>query len=745
MDDCLRWDLDPSGQFSVASVWRWFQVAMGPNLCITKGLWQNMAPQEQSIMAWHPYKLKKKWDEWNLRVTVLVSLFFQIVLIFRAPSRKRTGGRIVTLTIWAAYLLADWIAAFAVGLISNGQGNGCDVHPLNEDLAAFWAPFLLLHLGGPDTITAFSLEDNELWIRHLLGLLIQLAAVAYVFSQSIPNKLWIPTVLMIFAGLVKYVERTRALYMACLGNFKASMLPPPDAGPNYAQLMEEYSSNKEAQVPVRIVITKEPEKGSRNTDEEKNLQTEKIEEIDVVKEGYNFFNTFKGLIVDHMFSFHERRVSRKFFFERNPIDAFSVMEVELNFMYDVLFTKTGAVHGKIGYSFRVICSVLIVVSFCLFASFHKHGFHQFDIAVTYTLLVGAVVLDLIAHVKLIFSDWTVVKLNNSIKLKCSKAATKIVYAIRKGLSFDKKWRWSKSVSQLSLINYCLNKRFKWIDTAADHIGLKDFLDELRYKEYKSVEKDKLREIIFEQLKDKAVKAEDSKIAKEIFSARGNWVLSQHLCPHPEILASVSEEVEYDESLLLWHVATELCYFTGETDPNCDEETKNKREICKILSEYMLYLLVMRPTMMSAVLGIGQIRFQDTCAEAKKFFQKGQSGTSLLKRRGKEVCDALLGVDTVVKPIKVKGDRSKSLLFDACMLAKDLNKLKFENRWKIMSEVWVELLSYAASHIRPNGHAQQLSKGGELITFVWLLMAHFGLGDQFRIEAGHARAKLIVNK
>ncbi|KAL7186395.1 hypothetical protein ACSBR2_028191 [Camellia fascicularis] len=419
-----------------------------------------------------------------------------------------------------------------------------------------------------------------------------------------------------------------------------------------------------------------------------------------------------------MFGFHERHKSRKFFFERHPEDAFSVMEVELNFMYDVLFTK-------------------------------------FDIAVTYTLLVGAVVLDLIGHVKLIFSDWTVAKLNNSVKLKGSKAI-ELVYAIQKRLSFHKKWRLSKSISQYGLINYCLNERFEWIDMAADCIGLKDFLDEMRYKEYESAEKVReLKIFIFQQLKGKALKAEDSKIAKEICSARGNWVLSQHLCPHQEILASVSEEVEYDESLLLWHVATELCYFS---DINSKGETNPKN--CMILSQYLLYLLVMRPTMMSAVLGIGQIRFQDTCAEAKKFFQKGQSGTSLalkeifnkffgtsqskLEPRRREVCNALLGVDTVVKPINVKGD-SKSLLFDACMLAKDLNKLKFENRWKIMSEVWVELLSYAASHIRPNGHAQQLSKGGELITFVWLLMAHFGLGDQFRIEAGHARAKLFVNK
>ncbi|KAA8526877.1 hypothetical protein F0562_008894 [Nyssa sinensis] len=663
------------------------------------------------------------------------------------------------------------LPAFAVGLISNGQGNDCDKQEVNEGLAAFWAPFLLLHLGGPDTITAFSLEDNELWIRHALGLVIQVVAVLYVFSQSWPNEFWISTVLLIIAGTIKYFERTRALYKACLGNFKSDMLPKPDAGPNYAQLMEEYTAKKAAQVPVEIVIEPEPEKDPPVLPEFKLVEDDKennCSDVQVVEDAYKFFKTFRGLIVDHMFSFHERNESQNYLFERNSKDAFKVMEVELNFMYDVLYTKMFVVHGLIAYFRRLLCSVLIVVSFERFVSHRKHEIHNFDIGVTYTLLVGAVGLDFVAFFKLILSDWTIVKLKNS-------KAKSIVSAVRDRLSIEKRCRWSKSISQHSLISYCLKKRFKWFDKAADFFGLKDFLDEMQYKETKPVEDD-LKKFIFSELRNKAASARDSKIAKEIYSMRGDGVLSQSICHYTSIVSSVSEEVEYDESLLLWHIATELCYFqkTNTNDSNHQNEVDQKevdqnRKFCKHLSEYMLYLLVMRPTMMSAVAGIGQIRFRDTCEEAKKFFRRGKpiSKTDILlsilkapmkkmkkcfgksqsksEKERQNACEKLMAVNTVVKPIEVKGDRSKSVLFDACMLAKELNKLNDKKRWDIMSKVWVELLSYAASHCRANTHAQQLSKGGELVTFVWLLMAHFGLGEQFRIEAGHARAKLIVEK
>ncbi|KAF5725450.1 hypothetical protein HS088_TW23G00172 [Tripterygium wilfordii] len=141
-----------------------------------------------------------------------------------------------------------------------------------------------------------------------------------------------------------------------------------------------------------------------------------------------------------------------------------------------------------------------------------------------------------------------------------------------------------------------------------------------------------------------------------------------------------------------------------------------------------------------VAGIGKIRFRDTCAEAERFFRRRNFGPN----DETDACKSILEINTDVSPIAVKGDRSKSVLFDASILAKELQKLKQE-KWKLMSRVWVEILSYAAGHCVAKTHAEQVSRGGELITFVWLLMAHFGIGEQFQINEGHARAKLMVGK
>ena len=157
-----------------------------------------------------------------------------------------------------------------------------------------------------------------------------------------------------------------------------------------------------------------------------------------------------------------------------------------------------------------------------------------------------------------------------------------------------------------------------------------------------------------------------------------------------------------------------------------------RKVSKILSDYMIYLLVMQPTIMSAVAGIGQIRFWGTCVKAEKFFNR----LGLNRNDVAIGCEEILKVEIEVKPVDVKGDRSKFVLFDACRLAKELNQDELKkDKWKIISKVLVEMLSYAATHCRAATHAQEVSKGGQLISSVWLLMAYFGLDDWFQINEG----------
>ena len=116
------------------------------------------------------------WNEWEIRMLVLTSLALQVFLLFFAGIRKRNVSAALSLLLWLAYLLADSIAIYALGYLSQTRvPKGVDPRAFKRThrIQALWAPFLLLHFGGQDTITAFSTEDNELWKRHLLSLLTQ--------------------------------------------------------------------------------------------------------------------------------------------------------------------------------------------------------------------------------------------------------------------------------------------------------------------------------------------------------------------------------------------------------------------------------------------------------------------------------------------------------------------------------------------------------------------------------------------
>ncbi|XP_038685483.1 uncharacterized protein LOC119985298 [Tripterygium wilfordii] len=552
-----------------------------------------------------PKGIKRLWNLWNIRGILLISLSLQTVLTLFAPLRSRTNRGFPTSLIWSAYFIADWAPVFAVGLISNDSDRTTDSD--KAELLAFWTPFLLLHLGGPDTITAFSLEDNELWLRHLIGLFIQIAVALYIFVQTVPgNEVWMPTTFIFLAGIIKYHERTLALLHSSLDNLRDSMIKDQVPASQYYQV---YGS--EGKVPEILhtpaVVPLQSNEQFKAT--QADLPPTPLSNHEVVRHAYNFVNVFKGLIVDLIIPSRQFKKSRKFICERAEEDTLRLLEVELHFIYQVLYTKVQIIRSIRGVIYRLISFCAIVAAF---ASFHfrvnKNNFHKVDAKITYTLLWGAVVQDIISLFKAVFSDWTVASFRGRSanilsrffdlrKPKWRECETEH-FVRRKVLATPVIFRrWSGYVSGYSLIRYCLKARSQRIHKVQSRLQLlisgvtqtcpirevikgtkisfykvfhifrlekvinlfinlyrlEDSVDEMLYKSREPLSLE-LWQFILRELKSKAMQAKDRKIATKMNSARGGWVLQDraHLLPYVE-------DVSFEESLLMWHVATDLCY------------------------------------------------------------------------------------------------------------------------------------------------------------------------------------------
>lgn len=107
---------------------------------------------------------------------ILASLFLQVFLFLFAGMRRRSTRCLLHNVLWLAYLSADSVAIFVLGHLAVRASKS------GHHLTYFWAPLVLVHLGGQDTITALSKQDNELWGRHLLNLVTQAAMAGYVVA-----------------------------------------------------------------------------------------------------------------------------------------------------------------------------------------------------------------------------------------------------------------------------------------------------------------------------------------------------------------------------------------------------------------------------------------------------------------------------------------------------------------------------------------------------------------------------------
>ncbi|KAK9062721.1 hypothetical protein SSX86_019910 [Deinandra increscens subsp. villosa] len=674
-----------------------------------------------------PDHVKNSWNEWSLESLVLISIASQIVLFLLGNLRKHNPRTRIRIALWCAYLLAYSVVAGALSGITRTALDVCNISKRNSEteklntgeLMSFWAPFLILHLGGPDTITAYSLEDNELWLRRLAEVVFQSGVALYILLLSLPgcnSDLPLLSILVYITGFIKCFERIQALRLANSEHLRDSMLGSPDPGPNYPKFLEDYHLRKSQGFNVSI---EEVPEAQFPVDNHTYLEAKG----NVISEAYALFQTFKRIFVDLILTFEDRDNSQSYFRNLKSTDAFTAVEIELGFAYDMLYTKARVVYTFFGLLIRltsVFFVFMVFVGFCFLCN--VGDYKLIHIVITYLLLANELITEIFAVITMLRSDWTDVWLTSH-----GYSRNDLIFPF---LKQPTKRRWSNSIAQLDLISVSLEEKPARLLTAQNLLGIDKYRLKHRYKTYTKVS-DKLKALIYNQFHEFMNCSPDP---KALCSHKGSFSLRENGCDN--LLWSITK-VEFDQSIILWHIATTLCYYSEDQEEN-ENEIDDFCLASKHICDYMLYLLVSYPVMLP--IGIGMIRYRDTCAEATRYFKENGPITNKV-----EACRKLLEVRSLeVLPSKVKGDRCKSALFDGCRLALTLRSMDKKHMWEVMSQVWIEILAYAATHCRGFQHQQQLRKGGEFLTHVWLLMAHLGITEQFQVSQGHARARLVVN-
>ncbi|OMO79996.1 hypothetical protein CCACVL1_13240 [Corchorus capsularis] len=667
------------------------------------------------------------WNEWELRATVVFSILLQYLLFYSGNKRRKYRGRwlpLVEITAWSTYLLADWMATLVLSNLLRGES----IHKTNE--LVLWTAFILWQLGGPYNITAYTAEDNELWLRYIFAMLVQVGEAIFIcvkFRSPIMSLNFVAAPIFI-AGVLRYAERVWALRSASQKYLRNSLTSKKD-------------TRDEAKIVrtgrVDYVIAREYLSGNGV-----------IPQVTFLREAH-----LSSIIHQPLFSHLPFRVAQKFheemvFTKGKPADeAFRLVGTELHFFYDLLYTKIpiNVSHHQLSFGLRIFSFLSAASALVALSLIYKRRLAAFefdirktdysDIAVTYLLLFGAIGLEVHAfYVDAMAMAWTRIKLpipQSWIKSRLHKRRAK---------------RRIKTMGHHDLIDCFIKLRTSKLARVISSFPYGKYSLMFWYSQWKPIDHD-LKEFIYSHLKEKRGKCEANNFDLQFVTSlldefKGGQVFKR-MCEEKQLHNIDIDDWKMDTTdltccVLLWHIATTLVYYDDVDNHRVGMGGRYFR-IGKSLSNYMMYLVVARPLMLP--LGYSEAAYRDTCKEADFFFSK-EMRTSVRSAR-KKFTSSLLHLYTHHQFLYLRDEEDYSELSKGRRVAKKLQELvrvehwDHQEKWEFISLVWMEMMTYAASHCSWKEHGHALRRGGELLTLVSLLMAHFGLSTQIR-KGEHAK-------
>jgi hypothetical protein len=666
-------------------------------------------------------------NEWTIREIVLLSLGAHIVLVLFAGIRRReaTGWR--TLVLWLAYQVANWAAPYALSSLLSQSSTS-----RQQQLVAFWMPFLLMHLGGADNITAYSLEDSKLSMRQALSTVLQLLGTSYAIYKKIyvsgaqGTLLW-ASMVMVALGVAKYFERAWALRKGDFDKMRSS------------------ASNKS------ISFLSIEQRGRVNLNNEKALLI-----------AHELLHITKGAFADY--SVDGPTGTSRMRLPYSAKDMREVVEMELSLMYDILYTKAPVIHTWGGYLLRVASPITTATVTMLFLLDNKHGQRRADVVITYTLLVTTFLLELWWLLNAAASTWTYAFFNARPsswlhhELLCSRRWHRLRQFVA---SLDPQQRprggyrlWSRTIGQYNLLQECTHHDTSSLSSrllkkvAAENIWMEyhysKSLKKIHFSEFEGLLFSKIHEAL--NLVDEGRKKMATEKEEEDAAYQKSRSSDEELGFFPE----------FQELILIWHVATDI-FLLSNPKHVCKQDPRAKA--IKALSDYLTFLAVVRSDMLP---GLKLRSLYDVTRQAlERIWQEENDATSpstrdkgrlasILRTRNEEklpgndksvlygssvilsdatkYAEVLLryadGRNKISTKFGISKESKKRLLFLIPRLNVDTEYV-FHTKtllWDILDS-WVRILIFVSTRCGRDSHAKQLARGCELTTIVWILREH----------------------
>ncbi|KAJ1275910.1 hypothetical protein BS78_05G172500 [Paspalum vaginatum] len=627
------------------------------------------------------------WDEWQMRILISGSLLMQWFLLLAAPMRKYTIPGWLRRLIWLAYITCDALAIYALATLFNRQTKAsgqCHTGVRASSLEVLWAPVILIHLGGREEITAYNIEDNEMWTRHTITLVSQVTVAVYAFYKTWPDSgdrrlLW-SAVLLFVIGILSFCEKPWALRRASI-NRLVSVYSSLAAGERRTPTgwAERLFTEVDLWEMTKAAVRDRDGGGGRRR------------RSAILSEG----DKVQMILSDMSLGAAAKAMEKRRGTQRHDIlgvDPGMERNVKpwLRRAFGLIYTRANVVSTPAYLAGHVLLvPSMHAAAIALFATSRKEAYRQFDAAdvkMTYVVLCFTAVLDVFGVPISELLYWALSK--TEIPALCETLpGDNLVDAVRR----------MKRPLAGGLVRCARSLGY----------GGRFFHHRRRRRDLYG----KVAGFVIADLFGYQVRGLDLAGYRSRNKAR-NWALGKvsflfdsadehEAAARDEVWRSL-RELPFDESVLQWHIATDLfCRLSPPPrgrDPVAALAHTHYR-CAEAISNYMAHLLNCRPDMLMT--GSRQNLFNEAC--------KHMAAMGRVAWRSIEDARDDCGKYPVLK--------------EAWVLADALAKLPDDRvRWKLMYRVWMGHLCYSASMCRGYQHAKSLGEGGEFLSFVWLVIA-----------------------